>query len=188
MTDPDDRARFTALYDTHYDRVYAYAVSRAGRHLAEEVAGDTFCVAWRRMRDLPDAELPWLLGIARNVVRESYRTQARRDSLDAELRAWTSPAELTAGDIAEAVVERAEMLRALAALSAEDRELLTLVAWHGLTPGQVARVVGCSKATFFVRLHRARRRLARALTLPPAAPPAGEAAARSVLTPGSERA
>jgi RNA polymerase sigma-70 factor (ECF subfamily) len=34
--------------------------------------------------------------------------------------------------------------------------------WHGLQPRDAATVLGCSAAAFFVRLHRARRRLARA--------------------------
>ncbi|MGI5166913.1 RNA polymerase sigma factor [Spirillospora sp. CA-253888] len=136
MSDPDHMARFTAAYDAHYDRVHAYAVSRAGRQLAEEVASETFCVAWRRVRDLPDEPLPWLLGIARNVLRESYRTRAREESLAAELRAWTSPGGPASDDVGEAVVERSDMLRALAGLSEDDRELLTLTAWHGLSAGE----------------------------------------------------
>jgi RNA polymerase sigma-70 factor (ECF subfamily) len=76
--------------------------------------------------------------------------------------------DLMAGDVADQVVERAAALRALATLSDADRETLTLVAWQGLPPREAARVVGCSQATFWVRLHRARRRLERAIdmTLP----------------------
>jgi RNA polymerase sigma-70 factor (ECF subfamily) len=40
------------------------------------------------------------------------------------------------------------------------------VAWHGLSPREAARVVGCSTATFSVRLHRARKRLQQALSAP----------------------
>ncbi|MCW2915001.1 MAG: polymerase [Actinomycetia bacterium] len=148
MTDPDAVTRFTSIYDDLYARVYAYAVSRTGRQLAEEVTSETFAVAWRRFADLPDPPLPWLLGVARNVLRESYRAQVRQDSLRAELRAWTSDAELSVGDIGEDVVERSAVLRGLAALSDEDRELLTLIAWHGLSAAQAAKVIGCSKATF----------------------------------------
>lgn len=159
VTDPDAVARFTALYDELYPRVHAYAVSRTGRTLAEEVTSETFCVAWRRFADLPDPALPWLLGIARNLLRESYRAEARQESLAAELRSWAEVQQ----DVGDVVADRAAVLRGLSALSDQDRELLTLVAWHGLTPGQAAQVVGCSKATYFVRLHRARKRLERAL-------------------------
>ncbi len=55
------------------------------------------------------------------------------------------------------------MLRALACLPAQDQETLTLVAWHGLSSRAAAAVVGCSRAAFLVRLHRARRRLERAV-------------------------
>ncbi|MEV0237055.1 RNA polymerase sigma factor [Nonomuraea sp. NPDC050786] len=167
MTEPGPRDRFTALYSSCYSSVYAYAVSRAGRQLAEEVASETFGVAWRRIDDVPGEALPWLLGVARNILRESYRAEARRQSLESELAAWTTAEEVTAGDIAESVTERIAVLRALATLSDEDRELLTLVAWHGLRAANAAKVVGCSTATLFVRLHRARRRLERAMATEP---------------------
>ncbi len=160
VTDPDAVDRFTVLYDELYPRVLAYAVSRAGRTLAEEVTSETFCVVWRRFHDLPDPPLPWILGVARNVLRETHRADARRESLAAELRHWIS----SVPDIGEAVEERTSVLRALAPLSGTDRELLTLVAWHGLSTDEAAKVVGCSRATYFVRLHRARKRLARAMT------------------------
>lgn len=159
MPEQDPAQRFTALYDLHYPRVFAYLVSRAGRQIAEEAASETFIVAWRRLDSIPTtAVVPWLLVVARNVLRDSYRQDLRRAALAAELERWADAAELTSGDIAEHVTDRAQALRALAGLSDADRELLTLVAWHGLTPGEAAQVVGCSPATFAVRLHRARRR------------------------------
>lgn len=179
MTDAEPAApteRFTRLYDAHHRRVYAYAVSRAGRQLADEVVSETFLVAWRRLADIPAAELPWLLGVARNVLRDQFRADTRRRSLDAELRSWAEAVGTHAGDVADDVADRAEILNALTSLSEDDRELLTLVAWDGLTSREAARVVGCSAATYSVRLHRARRRLERAMSgtargTPAAAPP-----------------
>jgi len=158
VTETDTIQRFTALYERHHKQVFAYAVTRAGRDLADEVVAETFLVAWRRFAVLPrTAPLPWLLGTARNVIRARYRDEERQRAVAAELRAWTMP------DIAEDVTERAAVLVALSRLTEDDRELLTLAAWHDLSPGAAARVVGCSTATYFVRLHRARRRLAEAL-------------------------
>jgi RNA polymerase sigma-70 factor (ECF subfamily) len=165
VNEPDAKTRFTAIYDAHHAQVYAYAVSRVGRQLADDVVGDTFLVAWRKLAVVPASPLPWLLGVARNVVRERYRDEVRQASLAVELRAWVADAE---ADIADGVTERAAMLTALAALSEDDRELLTLMAWHGLSARDAARVVGCSTATFFVRLHRARKRLQEALSAPTA--------------------
>jgi RNA polymerase sigma-70 factor (ECF subfamily) len=182
LTDPGAIERFTALYDEHYRSVYAYAVSRAGRQLADEVASEVFVVAWRRLDDVPRPALPWLLGVARNVVIGQFRAAARQQSIAAELRAWAvgsgaAAAGTVAGDVADQVSDRLTALRALASLTEADREVLTLTAWHGLTARDAAAVVGCSAATFFVRLHRARRRLEQAMEglLEPAQPSAAGA-------------
>ena len=156
MTQPSARDRFAALFGRHYRPVYAYAVSRAGRDLADDIVSDTFLVAWRRFEAIPDDPLPWLLGVARNVVHERHRDAARQ----VRLRSLTSTE--VEGDVAEAVAERAVTLAALDALGVADRELLTLVGWHGLATREAARVVGCSSATFLVRLHRARKRFEQA--------------------------
>jgi RNA polymerase sigma-70 factor, ECF subfamily len=44
-------------------------------------------------------------------------------------------------------------------LSDEDRELLLLISWEELSPGEAARVLGVSSLAARSRLHRARRRL-----------------------------
>ncbi|MEU4224741.1 RNA polymerase sigma factor [Nonomuraea sp. NPDC026600] len=149
----DDAHRFTGMYDECRQRVWAYVVSRAGRQVADEVVSETFAIAWRRLDDVPEPALPWLLGVARNVLRDNIRAETRREALNAELRAWTE------GDVADQVTERLGVLRALAELPEDDREVLLLIAWQGLSPKDAARVVGCSSAAFRVRLHRARKRL-----------------------------
>jgi RNA polymerase sigma-70 factor (ECF subfamily) len=131
LDDLDAIERFTGLYDRYRSRVYAYAVSRAGRQLADEVVSEVFLAAWRKVAELPDDPLPWLLVTARNVIGSEFRSAGRQESLTAELRSWVSG---TAADIADEVSERHAVLRALAALSEADRELLTLSAWHGLSP------------------------------------------------------
>jgi RNA polymerase sigma factor (sigma-70 family) len=156
----DDEHRFTGMYDECRQRVWAYVVSRAGRQVADEVVSETFAIAWRRLDDVPEPALPWLLGVARNVLRDSVRADARREALAGELRAWAED------DVADQVAERIGVLRALAELSDDDREILILVAWQGLSPRDAARVVGCSATAFRVRLHRARKRLAQAMEPP----------------------
>ena len=162
MTDPGTIEDFTDLYMQHYRRVYSYAVSRAGRQLAEEIVSEVFLIAWRRLADVPKPALPWLLAVARNVVIDQFRAAARRQSV-AELQAWAAEARDSSADVADQVAERFAVIAALATLSEADRELLMLVAWQGLPPRQAARVVGCSTAALSVRLHRARRRLEHAM-------------------------
>ena len=179
MADDAVIERFQALYADHHGAVYAYAVSRVGRQLADEVVSEVFLVAWRRLADVPAQPLPWLLTVARNTAGSLFRGSARQRSISAELQAWVTEAELSAPDVADQVAERIAVLTALTALPEADRELLTLVAWHGLKPNEAAQVVGCSTATYFVRLHRARRRLERAMAGPPeramVTPPEGAA-------------
>ncbi|WP_327089284.1 sigma-70 family RNA polymerase sigma factor [Nonomuraea sp. NBC_01738] len=158
-----DRERFTTMYDECRQRVWAYVVSRAGRQVADEVVSETFAIAWRKLHDVPQHALPYLLGIARNVLRENIREEARREGLAGELRDWV------AGDVAEQVAERLGVLKAMARLTQDERELLILVVWQGLSPRAAARVVGCSVPTFRVRLHRARKRLQQEMDQPTAA-------------------
>lgn len=60
--------------------------------------------------------------------------------------------------------DRQHVRKALDRLSGDDRELITLIAWEGLTPAQAATVLDLSPATTRVRLHRARTRLRSALS------------------------
>lgn len=163
--------RFRDIYEECYPRVLAYATSLVGRQVGEDITSETFTVAWRRVRDIPGPPLPWLLGVARNLVRELRRRDAHQYALAAaEAQQIGRGVRGDTGDVAADVTEREAALQALASLSDADRELLTLIAWHGLSARQAARVLGCTTATLTVRLHRARRRLEKALD--PAHPPA----------------
>jgi RNA polymerase sigma factor (sigma-70 family) len=155
----DPKKWFTELYDEHHRRVFAYALSGAGLDVAEDVASETFLIAWRRRADVPDPPLPWLLGVARNLIHQQRDGGHRRRALAERVAALTTPEDLAEWDVAEHVIERDSALTAIAGLSERDLEVLSLVMWHGLAPRDAAKVIGCSQAAFFVRLHRARRRL-----------------------------
>ncbi|WP_406432214.1 sigma-70 family RNA polymerase sigma factor [Streptomyces sp. NBC_01589] len=155
---------FRDVYEECYPRVLAYATSLVGRQVGEDITSETFTVAWRRVRDLPEPALPWLLGVARNLVRELRRRDSHQYALAAEeAQRISSGARADVGDVAAVVTERQAALQALASLPDADRELMTLIAWHGLSAKHAARVLGCTTATLTVRLYRARRRLEKAL-------------------------
>jgi RNA polymerase sigma-70 factor, ECF subfamily len=156
----DAEKRLRRMYDESYGRLLAYALGYLDRPSAEEIVSETFLIAWRRLADAPVPELPWLFGIARNLIRERYRADRRLRDLCVELSAQ---ADTGTGDIADDVTERAAALRALAELGDLDRELLTLLAWHGLTNREAAEVLGIRPSTLLVRVHRARRRLRAAM-------------------------
>jgi RNA polymerase sigma-70 factor, ECF subfamily len=161
------------LFETHFRgyaaRVHAFALRRADPESAQDITAETFLVAWRRRQEMPPEPLPWLYGIARGVLANDRRTSNRRLSLAARIAAEPAAPE-TSDD------RDHEILQALASLRESDREALLLSAWEGLSTKEAASVVGCSAATFAVRLHRARARLARVLAeASPAADPAPDA-------------
>jgi RNA polymerase sigma-70 factor (ECF subfamily) len=158
----DNLARFDQLYRAHVDAVFAYALVRSGPELAEEAVEETFLVAWRRLSELPAEPRAWLCGVARRVMANQRRARVRRGALDERIIAWRALA-LDGDDPADQVVERGAAMAALGRLSERDRELLCLSVWCELPPEQAARVLGCSKPTLVMRLHRARRRFEAAL-------------------------
>ena len=166
--------RFEELFRRHYPAVRGYALRRTSPDAAQDAVAETFLVAWRRLDDVPDDELPWLFGVARRVLANQRRSSDRGEALQQRL----AGAEAEAPDLEASVTESEVVRAALARLSERDREALMLVAWHGLSGRRAARAAGCTRAAFDVRLHRARRRLAAQLEIldpPPVAANAVEA-------------
>lgn len=154
-----ERPAFERAFRAHYAAVYRYVLRRVERPAVEDVVGETFLIAWRRYDEVAGHPLPWLLGIARRICANHLRGRARRAELEARLAA--EPARVAITDAA--VEEGTVVFSALASLRENDREAILLVAWDGLTNHQAAKVLNCGVGAFAVRLHRARRRLARAL-------------------------
>jgi RNA polymerase sigma factor (sigma-70 family) len=159
MMDPE--IAFDELYRRYGGAVRAFVHRRVPRDGADDVVADVFLTAWRRLGEVPDDALPWLLGIARGHVANRRRGERRRQALHRRLASGAGPASEPAfeppSEMSEAV------LRALASLGEGDQELLRLVAWDGLDRSRAAQVLGIPPGRFSVRLHRARRRLAAAL-------------------------
>jgi RNA polymerase sigma-70 factor (ECF subfamily) len=156
----DSRARFEALYRAHAGAVRTYARRRSDAQASDDVVADVFVIAWRRLAEIPDDPLPWLLGVARRVLANRRRGVAREEALRGRMlseQAIAAPTEVTRREADAAVMS------ALRTLRERDREALLLVGWEGLEPARAARVLGVSANTFSARLYRARRRFERAL-------------------------
>ncbi|WP_405146571.1 RNA polymerase sigma factor [Sphaerisporangium sp. NBC_01403] len=159
---PGVRDRFEALYLAHYRAVHRYALRRTDS--ADDVAdviAETFLIAWRRLDDIPQGEATvlWLYGTARRVLANHRRGESRRTALASRLRD-----ELAAGQEAPLADPRTDAVRtAFAALAPADREVLALACWEELSGPQIAKVLGCSDTAARLRLHRARKRLAKLL-------------------------
>ena len=76
MTTDGEHARFDAVYAEHRDDVWRYLRRRASSE-PEDLTTEVFLVAWRRRDDLPDEPLPWLYGVARNVLANHRRGGVR---------------------------------------------------------------------------------------------------------------
>jgi RNA polymerase sigma-70 factor (ECF subfamily) len=164
------------MYLAHGGAVRGYVHRRLPDRLADDVTADVFVVAWRRLSDAPDDSLPWLLGIARGAIANRRRIEARRAALDQRLRATSVPEGSVPFE--ERAAGSAQFALAFSGLRESDREILRRVAWDGLNRRDAARVLGVSPSVFSVRLHRARRRLQRALAAPA---DASRAASRSSM-------
>ncbi len=155
----DRKAGFEAIFTATYEALCGYALRRCSSpHDAADVVAETFAIAWRRVDEMPtgDAARLWLYGVARRVLANHRRGERQRRLRTAELREEIAALvgdPLDAPSIAEAFRE----------LSDADQEILGLVAWEGLDRDAVATVLGCSRGTVRVRLHRARTRFSRAL-------------------------
>lgn len=167
-----DAAIFTSIYRRYHTRVLGYALTHSPRDVAEDVANETFLTAWRKLDKVPLSDpLPWLLGVARNHRLKQLAAGRRRETIAGRIERLSDERDAAAWDTGDLVVEREACLAAFAALPEADAEVLILSAWYGLNAARAATVLGCTKALFYVRLHRARRRLARALQQrTPAAP------------------
>lgn len=163
--DEERTACFEALYAATFNHILGYALRRCDcPEDAADVVAETFAITWRRMDTVPagDQARLWLYGVARKVLANHRRGMARRQGLSIALAAEVADLyEPSAEDSAEP----STISRIFRGLPEDDRELLSLVVWEGLDHGQIAKVLGCSRNAVRIRLHRARKRLARQLAM-----------------------
>lgn len=163
--DPSSDTRFRRLFGEHETAIREYCSRRLDVHEANDAAAEVFLVAWRKIDRLPSDsdQLPWLYGVARNVVRNLERSRRRRGRLVAKLNR-TAPSPYPSPE--HQVVRRAEerlVLEALSRLRPDDRELIQLRAWEELTRSELAAVLDITVEAVDMRLSRALKRLARGL-------------------------
>lgn len=179
----DGRAEaFGTLFERHERAVRSYCHRRTGSlDEAEDLTSIVFLEAWRRRREVQlhgDSLLPWLLGVAGNVVRHRWRTAARHRAALSRL-----PVLQTVHDHADAVAARIDdaagldrTQRAFQRLKAADQEVLALCVFQDLDYAAAAVALGVPVGTVRSRLSRARARLAALVAAgPPTEPRTGPA-------------
>jgi RNA polymerase sigma factor (sigma-70 family) len=172
---------FGQLFDRHANVVYNNLLRRtANWSVAEDLTAAVFLHAWRRRGEVvfdADSALPWLLGVARQLVRNSARSRQRylaalgrvgRESMTTADPA--DPADLITSRL-DAEQQLLRLRAAIGRLPRQQQEVLELCVYAGLDQQAAAIALGVSVGTIKSRLHRARQRLAADLRAAPQADP-----------------
>ncbi|WP_245681807.1 RNA polymerase sigma factor [Actinomadura kijaniata] len=161
--------RFALLYDRYFDDIYHYLAARLGRENADDLAAETFLIAFRRRTDFDASRggtfRPWLYGIATNLVSQHRRTEQRRlkalGRVSVEYALDGHEDQVTSRITAEAL--RPDLVQAMRDLAPGDRDVVFLSILGGLGYDEITQALGIPSGTVGSRLNRARKRLRRAL-------------------------
>lgn len=160
-----DEHAFGALFDRYSRTVYNYCFRRtADWSAAEDLTSVVFLETWRRRAEvrLPSGNLlPWLYGVAANVMNNHRRSLRRHRAALTRLGALPeapNDAE-TAAARQEAEHEMRAVLDSIKVLPRRDQEVLSLCVWEGLGYAEAAEALGIPVGTVRSRLARARERL-----------------------------
>jgi RNA polymerase sigma-70 factor (ECF subfamily) len=162
----DDPEAFFELFERHFAPVHRFVGRQLGPPGAEDASAEVFLRALRGVQgfssDQPDA-LPWLLGIATNVVRRELRRRygERRESLDS-IEGVGDPVQERRLD---AVGRLAEVEEVLSRMPLDEREPLLMYAWLDVSYEQIALALEIPTGTVRSRIARGRRRLREELGL-----------------------
>ena len=158
------RERFRILYNDLYDELWRYIQRRSiNTEEARDTLSEVFLVAWRRLEDIPagnEARL-WLFGVARNLVKTSWRKRKRSGDLLVRIGSEMSTRVTTDEELDNSGVLK--IVKALQFLSESDQEILRLLAWENLSHKEISVVLGCSENAVAIRIRRARVRLMKVL-------------------------
>jgi RNA polymerase sigma-70 factor (ECF subfamily) len=168
ISDGDEEA-LRMLYERYAGLIYTLALRIVGdRHLAEEVLQNAFLNCWNRARqfDVERGQVrAWLFGIARNNAIDLLRSRSHQDRLRSAT-VLPGPGELgepQRGDDSETVALRLTVQAALADLPAEQRQLIEMAYFGGLTQSEIAQTSGVPLGTVKTRMRAGMQRLRQAL-------------------------
>jgi RNA polymerase sigma factor (sigma-70 family) len=159
-----DAEAFGLLFERHAKVIYNYCFRRIGnRATAQDMLSTVFLEAWRR-RDTElqlDTALPWLFGIATNVIRHQRRSERRFAAALSRLPRPEAEPDL-AGDADERVdveLQARDAVHALGRLPKREQDVYVLCVGMELSYEDAAAALGVPVGTVRSRLSRARGRL-----------------------------
>jgi RNA polymerase sigma factor (sigma-70 family) len=157
---PPAEAEFRAFYLEHYRSVHGFIRAVYRSVDADDITSKVFTIAWQRFGHIsPLCPKAWLIGVARNSVRNEHRGRRRAEMLIDRAIMDRPTTWSDQGDEAVPWETRSELIDAVNQLREADREIVLLSAWGGLDADELAVTLGITKNAATVRLHRARHRL-----------------------------
>jgi RNA polymerase sigma factor (sigma-70 family) len=156
-----DPVAFEAMFVQNFPLVYRFLARRVGNALADDLAAETFAIAYRRRASFDSslAARPWLLGISTLLLRAHWREEKQSLALEARVARQRNATATTTDDAALATALAPQLATALAGLSGDQRDALLLHAWGELSSAEIAVTLGLPAATVRSRLFRARARV-----------------------------
>jgi RNA polymerase sigma factor (sigma-70 family) len=158
-------AAFGELYERHCRAVYNYVFRRIGDWSeAEDLTAVVFLEAFRRRQEVRVTHgrvLPWLYGVATNVVRNRRRALWRHGRTLRQLQSWNLQSDPSVEEIAhlDAQQQMRDLLDLVHALDADQQDVLALCIWSELSYEEAAVALGIPIGTVRSRLSRARAAL-----------------------------
>jgi RNA polymerase sigma-70 factor (ECF subfamily) len=150
---------FERVFDRHHAAIHRFLRARAGLELADDLASETFTVAFRRRAaydgSWPDARA-WLYGIAINLFRAHRQREERRLRAYSRAVAEPGPGSVELGRHVEAFERHGALSSALLSLDGCDRDLILLFAWADLSYEQLSVALEIPVGTVRSRLSRVR--------------------------------
>ena len=165
LADPE---RFELLFQRHAPRIQRYVLRRLGADAADDIVAETFLLAFRQRAGFDVARgdaLPWLYGIATNLLGRHRRDEIRlykalaRTGIDPVIAPFTDQVD----ERVTATAASRRLAEALAGLKPAYRDALLLVAWGSLSYEETSAAVGIPAGTVRSRISRARAELRRTL-------------------------
>lgn len=151
----DRQKRFMAAHAACHDRIYRYFRRRTeSPSTAEDLCAEVFRIAWEKSGEKEELSAMFLFGVAQNVLRNHLRSAVRSANLMLSLQLErTEQARDTDGSVRDA----------LGRLKPDEREVLLLTYWDGLTSNELSDLLNTTATAIRMRLHRARKALGRLL-------------------------
>lgn len=161
----EDEGALKELYLLYYNRLHRFILRVNGGYCVDEIINDVMYVVWQKADTFNQSCLPstWILGIAYNKARQSARGQrsGREESLEAMA---TESACFAAADAGLAQLEMSDLLEeAFKKLSPEQRAVVELTYFQGMSYQDIAGLMACSENTVKTRMYHARIKLSKAV-------------------------